>query len=105
MLTAYLTVFVVGVLLGMAFSPATPQERQWLAERSARLHAARELRVRPRLGISHTLCKCLHAASVAGGGSAPQCNVWGELRLQSPWNPRTQRAVHGNQRLSLFNPA
>ncbi|KAK9832075.1 hypothetical protein WJX81_004173 [Elliptochloris bilobata] len=40
---AYLTVFVVGVLLGMAFSPATPQELQWLAERSPRLRAAREL--------------------------------------------------------------
>lgn len=67
-LTAYLTVFVVGVLLGMAFSPATPQERQWLAERSARLRAARELppQARPScLCISHTPCECMHAASVA----------------------------------------
>lgn len=63
-LTAYLTVFVVGVLLGMAFSPATPQERQWLAERSARLRAARELPRQASLSLVHQphSCTSMHTA-------------------------------------------
>ena len=56
-LIAYLTVFTVGVLLGMAFSPATPEELQWLAERSARLRATRELPPQASLQLVHAHCR------------------------------------------------
>ena len=74
-LTAYLTVFVVGVLLGMAFSPATLQERQWLAERSARLRAARELPPQAR----PSLVRQPHSVPVRACrlcGRAPRYDAW-----------------------------
>jgi len=38
-LPAYCMVFLLGILLGAALSPATPDELQWLSERAARLEA------------------------------------------------------------------
>jgi hypothetical protein len=76
-LPAYCVVFMLGILLGAALSPATPDELQWLSERAARLEArATAGRAAGSSGLARPahalLARDSDAAAEAGGGGAGQ---------------------------------
>lgn len=61
-LPAYLVVFVVGILLGLALSPATPEELEWLAARAERLQGGHSMPGRAAARGAH-----LGASQLRGG--------------------------------------